>query len=305
MASLNLSWDNSTISGNPNAINQRISWRRTSTGGAFLTTGITPANDLNTSVNSAVHTTAAFNRVYQYKVQAICTIGGPVDNLNGLKEGIVFNCISPTFITDLTEATATINTFGTDLTKARFTLKLTSSGATIATATENVSGSTISHQFTGLTAYTSYYVLIELYATVDGADALSSNVAYGSITCGTGKTGYYVTTGGSGLITFQNNTTTSSIDGTTSGSTWFALNEPFPILGLSAENGTHGAYTGSFTVNATISGSSCRVELWKNGALYLCTGQVGTGSQSYVFSSVTFATNDIIIVKLEPGDVCP
>lgn len=185
-AQFTLYWNNSKILNNANVIAQRALYRLRSVGGNFLTSGFTPANDIAKNITSADSPYIADNIVAQFKIQSICTINGPRDNDNGIKEAINFACISPTIIKTHNQATATINITGLDITKARFTLKKTSDNSVVqsgilGTVTSNTS---ISYTKVGLIANTSYYWEIELYAVIDNIEVISSNEDYLGDSCG-------------------------------------------------------------------------------------------------------------------------
>ncbi len=111
---------------------------------------------------------------------------------------------------------------------------------------------------------------------------------------------------GSGNINFVNTSTgTSSITSFLPDTSWtFFAPGLFPVGTTETASGTYNAYSGSLLVDATVDVDS-RVEIYLNGGLYLCQGQVGTGSQSYSFPAVVFNGTDFIEIKLIPGDTCP
>lgn len=194
MANLNLAWDNSGVVGNPNATGQRASKRLTSVGGAYDTLAFTPANDMATSVSAAVAVVTA-NRSYQFKIEALCDVGGPVANLNGVQEGLKFACIVPGVTSDNSSVTITLNVASTDITKARFTLFKQADNSTVGgPSVVTRIGTTITKIFTGLLASTTYYVKIELYATVNGVEIVSSDADQLNAVCGGNISGYQVTT---------------------------------------------------------------------------------------------------------------
>lgn len=88
MATATLAWDNTAVLASGNATGQVASKRIKAVGGAFSTSGFSPANPLLTS---AITTDATItpNRIYEFKVEATCVLGGPTINNNGLKEQIV------------------------------------------------------------------------------------------------------------------------------------------------------------------------------------------------------------------------
>lgn len=185
MAQFPLVWFNTAVIINPNAISQRALYRQKSVGGAFISTGFTPANDLPTTATNVTSPVLADNIVWEFKVQCICTVGGPTDNNNGIVEGIDFACIAPVFssITSTT-ATATLNVTGLDITKARFVVKRLADDVIVSGPTiVNRVGNSITLNMTGLVAGTEYYLDVEYYATVNGVEVISSNVAYIGTVC--------------------------------------------------------------------------------------------------------------------------
>lgn len=196
MATFTLNWDNSLVLAEPNAINQRASYRVKSVGGPYLTTGFTPANDLATT-DVTTSRTGTENTVYQFKIEAICTAGGPTPNDNGVVEQIVFECIDPIF-TDITstEFTVTVPTSTTDMTEIKFDLRLQGDGSLVDTITSISPGNlgdTIAI-FTGLTPNTAYYLEMTYYATINGVLVASDSVDYLGDVCGGNVVTYQVTT---------------------------------------------------------------------------------------------------------------
>lgn len=109
-----------------------------------------------------------------------------------------------------------------------------------------------------------------------------------------------------GDITLQNLT---SIGGNTinsiSPSGWTSFDSgQFPVGPSSSESSFHTAYFGPLTVTATVTLDS-RIEIYVNGGLYQCHGEIGTGTMNYVFSSVSFLNGDLVEIKLTSGDNCP
>ncbi len=196
MATFTLNWDNTLILAEPNAINQRASYRIKSVGGAYITTGFTPTNDMATSVISTSRTGSA-NIVYEFKIEALCTAGGPTMNDNGVIEQIVFECIDPIF-SDVTSTsiTVTIPTSTTDIEKIKFTLRKQGDGSLVAQTT-SISpgdlGDTIAI-FSGLTANTAYYIDAVYYATINGVEVMSNQTGYLNLVCGGNIAGWQVTT---------------------------------------------------------------------------------------------------------------
>jgi len=176
MAQFSLSWDNSAVLTNTNSISQRCSYKlRTS--GTWLTTGFTPANDMAKTVITANSPSGLSNNVvYQFKVENICTSGGPTINDNGIQEDINFSCISPTLTETSTTGTLVIDTTDTDIIAARITLKLALDNSIIMAPTIiNAVSNTITANATGLTVSTNYYWQIELYAIVNNVTVISSD----------------------------------------------------------------------------------------------------------------------------------
>lgn len=177
MAQFNLSWFNTAVIINPNATGQRVSHRRKSIGGAYSTTGYTPANDLPKTASAVQSPVLANNQVWEFKVEAICTEGGPTANDNGNQEGLKFSCLEPV-ITNITinSATVALNVNNTDITAATFVIHDASDDSTVfgPTTVARV-GNSITLNVTGLTPETEYYVETILYAIVNGAQIASND----------------------------------------------------------------------------------------------------------------------------------
>lgn len=194
-SSLYLSWDNTAILAEANVIAQRAYYRIKTVGGAFLSTGFSPANDLSTAITFTELTPVVQNKVYEFKVIAICTAGGPTDNSNGIIEQIAFACIEPVFTNVTTSVIdVVINIPTTDITKARLRLKKQSDNSVVSTATVNKIANAITHSFTGLDDNTGYYLEVEFYAVVGGIEVISSSVSYLGAVCGGNVSGYQATT---------------------------------------------------------------------------------------------------------------
>lgn len=184
-AQFTLYWSNTKILSNTNVTAQRAVYRLRSVGGSFISSGFTPTNDMAKSVVSADSPSIADNVVAQFKIQSICTVNGPRDNDNGIKEAINFTCISPTITKTHNQATVNINITGLDITGARFTLKKTSDNSIVQPPIlGTVTSTTISYTKTGLVASTSYYWEIELYAIIDNIEVISSSDNYLGANCG-------------------------------------------------------------------------------------------------------------------------
>jgi hypothetical protein len=181
MTQLTLIWDDTdSYGGDPNITAQRASYRYKTIGGSWITSGFTPANDLDVDVTTVQPPEIEDNKVVEYKVEAICTLNGPTINDNGIQEGIGFACITPD-VSDFTptEATITIDLTDTDITKVRFTLKKSSDNSVIMTPTvvDRLSNSATITK-TGLTGSTSYYWQVELYANINSFEVKSSDSGY-------------------------------------------------------------------------------------------------------------------------------
>lgn len=185
MANFTLVWDNAAVLASANSISQRVSYRRKDVGGSWITTGFIPVNDMSKSINSALSPTLLDNVIYEFRVQNICTTGGPTINGNGIQEQIVFACITPDVSHTDTASSISITTTALNITKARFTLRKQSDntivyGPVVASVISNTAQATA----TGLTASTTYYWQVELYTTVNNTEVISSNGAYIGAVCG-------------------------------------------------------------------------------------------------------------------------
>lgn len=184
MAQFRLTWDNSAVETNPNAISQRALYRQRSLGGVFVATGFTPANDLPKSADTVDTPILLNNRVYEFKLQSLCTENGPTDNDNGVVERIGFSCIVPVLSKTPNTGNITIDVSDTDITKARITLKRSSDNLIINQWTINNIAGLIQQMAAGLDSSTSYYWQVEFYATVAGQEQISSNVSHLGSPCG-------------------------------------------------------------------------------------------------------------------------
>ncbi len=197
MATFVLNWDNSLVLAEPNAINQRASYRIKTTGGAFITAGFSPANNLATSAITTTLTGAAANKIHEFKIEALCTAGGPTMNDNGIVEQIVFLCLSPTSLTQSsTTVTISLDMTATDVTKVRFRLRKQGDDSLVQTITTICPGmiGTTSANFTALAPNTAYYITAEFYCTINGVEVISSSSDYLNAVCGGNVSGWQVTT---------------------------------------------------------------------------------------------------------------
>lgn len=193
MAILYLRWRDDLVV-TANTIGYRASKRIKTVGGAWITTGFSPINDLAPNVFETQATVTA-NKVYELKVEAICTTGGPTINNNGVQENIKFECITPDLTSDSENVSVSINLAGTDITKARLTLRRQSDNFIVGgpTIVNNVADA-IAHTFTGLTPGISYYLTVEFYATVNAIEVISSSIDYLGGVCGGNASGYQIDT---------------------------------------------------------------------------------------------------------------
>ena len=176
MIQFTLNWFNGAVIANPNSINQVALYRQKSVGGAWLSTGFTPANNLPITAVTTTSPLVSENKIWEFKVQNICTVGGPIDNNNGIIEQLHFQCITPVLSFTQTTATAVLNVLGLDITKARFTLHKVSDDSVVFGPTIVLPvGNSITCLATGLTGSTGYYWEIDLYSTVNGAEIHSFN----------------------------------------------------------------------------------------------------------------------------------
>jgi hypothetical protein len=184
MAQFNLTWFNTAVIINPNVTGQRVSHRKKSLGGVFSATGYTPANDLPKTASASLSPALADNTVWEFKVEAYCTVGGPTINDNGLQEGLKFTCLVPTLSKTTNTATINLNVTGLDITQATFILHLTSDDSVVSGPTTVArTGSAITHTVTGLTPDTDYYWEFIQYAIVDGAEIASNDADQLNASC--------------------------------------------------------------------------------------------------------------------------
>lgn len=209
MGQFTLQWDNTDVLANANAISQRALYRLRDTGGAWISAGFTPANDMAKSVNSAdTPSGLTDNKIYEFKIQSICTLSGPSDNDNGIQEHIVFACIIPTLTKTITTATSVINLTGTNISKVKFTLKRSLDNVVMGSSTVNNVANSAGLTVPGLTASTTYYWQIELYATINNVEVVSSSVPFLGAVCGT----YPITTDALAICNPTTSLTVTSIE---------------------------------------------------------------------------------------------
>lgn len=185
MAQFKLDWFATAVMINANSTGQRALHRQKSIGGAFSSTGYTPSNDLTITQQTVNSPVLANNVIWEFKVQALCAVGGPTDNTNGLVEGLKFACIVPIITFGAEESTVTINKTGLDITKAEFVVKLQSNDAIVFGPVVTVPvGNSISTTATGLTANTDYYWEYKLYSVVNGIEIVSTASGQLNASCG-------------------------------------------------------------------------------------------------------------------------
>ncbi len=187
---LQLSWNNIALLASPNVLAVRAWQRQKIIGGTYYTTGFLPANDLAPSLFSTEFIAAVVNKVYEFKVESICSSGGPSENTNGIQEGMVFGCLT---LTSIPVASATdswsgvINVTATDLQGVKFTLKKQADDTVVGLVQDIPQVAGICQiDYTGLDSATAYYVEAIMYATVNGVQ-----VEY---LCGGNVAGYQFTT---------------------------------------------------------------------------------------------------------------
>jgi hypothetical protein len=186
MAQFTVQWNNSDITANPsNNTNQRVSYRQKSVGGAWLTAGFSPTNDMSPSVTSASSPTLTSNLVYEFKHESICTQNGPVINDNGVQEQIGFTCIVPSIGNTDRTSTITLTLTGTDITKVNFTLRRSSNNSVVyGPIVVNRVGNLAQAVAASLDPSTNYYWQVSLVAVVNGQEVNSASSAYLNSICG-------------------------------------------------------------------------------------------------------------------------
>lgn len=96
-----------------------------------------------------------------------------------------------------------------------------------------------------------------------------------------------------------------TIDSITSNSWFITPLAPFgfPVGVSDPINTTHTGIISTINVNCTVSVNS-RVEVYKNGTLHACDGQIGVGAQVYSLA-VFISSTDTVLIRLVVGDLCP
>jgi hypothetical protein len=174
MGQFTLTWDNTDIVSDLNSTGQRAAYRYKTLGGAFVTTGFTPSNDLAKSVTTADSPILDDNKVIEFKVQNLCTQNGPTDNDNGIQEVLQFNCLVPTITKTTTTSGISLNVTGLDITKAKFTLRKAVDNTLVGVPVviDRISN-TISVTATPIDSSTNYYWQVNLYATLNNVEVIS------------------------------------------------------------------------------------------------------------------------------------
>lgn len=184
MAQFNLNWFNTAVIINPNATGQRAAHRLKSLGGTFSSSGYTPANDLPKTASSVQSPVLDNNKVWEFKVDALCTIGGPTTNDNGLFEGLGFACLIPSLSNTTDTATIVLNVPGLDINQATFILHLASDDSIVSGPTTVARvGTAISHTVTGISPDTEYYWEFIQYAIVNGTEVASNDTEQLNVSC--------------------------------------------------------------------------------------------------------------------------
>lgn len=299
MSLLTLNWL-PVITGN--VISQRVSKRIKSVGGAWTTTGFTTANDMATSVITNVATVNE-NILYEFKLENICTEGGPTGSVQGIREGIAFACLVPSLSSTGTTVSANINLAGTDITKVRYTLKKSSDntvvgGPTIITRVTNAAPIT----FTGLLASTAYYITTELYCTVNGVEVISSSAAYRNAVCGGNASGYQITTESAApafTVNIINGVPGWTITAVT-GITGFALGGNIATGGR--QDGYH-TLNGATAICIGLTGAhviSTHMTFYVNNIVIQCINEIDFAGTNCYFSHIILP-GDVVRVSLETG----
>lgn len=180
MAQFTLNWSNIKVLTNPNAIGQRVSYRERLIGDPWIDTGFDPTNDLGTDAETADSPdTLDDNKVYEFKVETLCTTNGPTINDNDIQEAINFDCLEPTLENTETTSDITLDVTDTDIAKAKFTLRKASDNSVIVTSAKILrSGDSITYGATGLTGGVNYYWQVDMYALVNNVYVDSSTEGY-------------------------------------------------------------------------------------------------------------------------------
>lgn len=184
MAQFTLEWDNTEVASNDNATGQRASYRHRGDTD-WETADFDPANDLSVDADTTDSpNTLDDNKVYEFKVDTLCTINGPTINDNGIQEDINFACIEPVLEQTDETGTITIDVAGLDINKAKITLRKASDNSVVA-ATETISAMAdeITKTVTGLLPDTNYYWQVALGAIINNVQIWSNSSVYIGASC--------------------------------------------------------------------------------------------------------------------------
>lgn len=167
-ANFNISWTAGVTS---NTTAQRVYYRQKSIGGAYITTGFIPPNDLPINATSTTINNLSFNRVYEFLVANICSESEqPI--YSAKVEKINFECLGVYDIQSETYSIifyAIINTANVDINK----VKLSISG--FPDKTFDVVNGSNPLIFDGLTPDTAYVLQVRYGAIVNGVQIYDTN----------------------------------------------------------------------------------------------------------------------------------
>lgn len=296
MANVTLNWTHAT-----GIVGQRV-FVRPKSGGGWITTSMTPANDLGPTVGSVIYSGAVINTIYQFKVNSICD-GGVLSDDSAIGEAV--NLLCPTlahpFITDTT-IDVSVSGVPTDIDLVIFRLWDSTYTTLIDSVGVSNTGGTVGHSFTGLNPSTTYILDAQVHVTIHNNgtdDSLVSDV------CGATRTVTTAGAGSGGNLTIDATEAGAGQINSLSDVSWFAFSAPtFPVTSANTLVTSHIEYSGALQVNCTTSVGS-RIEIYRNGVLYLCVGTALTGTRNYNFGTVNFAETDIVLIKLINADNCP
>jgi len=178
MGTIRLNWNNINVTGVLGLL-VRASKRIKAIGGAWDTSNFTPANDMANTVNET-DADVVNNKVYQFKLESICSGGGITPNLNGIQENIYFACTGAVHSQTHNTVLITVTTTNCDWSKIRVTIRLTADDSLIDSedVVVPVGAGSVAAYFSGLTPLTSYYYEVEMFASVNAGEVNSSGGAY-------------------------------------------------------------------------------------------------------------------------------
>jgi len=169
MANFTLNW---TPNVNPNVSSQQAEYRRKSVGGAYNSSGFTPANPLTTTDDTVSITGLLDNVVYEFRISNFCTEGR---TYSSNVEAIKFACVTPTEEHTDTSITATVSSLPSDITKVKFSL-LNFDGTSLLQGpiVVNTIAGSCTNMFSSLTPDTDYIIRVEFTALVNGIETTST-----------------------------------------------------------------------------------------------------------------------------------